>query len=65
MISSPAVRVFIYLAEISQPIKVKSAPVLNYAMKTYGTALVGEWSASRLGRFAPGERASSTHWIGG
>jgi hypothetical protein len=25
----------------------------------------GEWSASRTGRFTPGERASSTHWIGG
>jgi hypothetical protein len=29
-------------------------------------ALVGgEWSASRLGRFTPGERAPGTHWIGG
>jgi hypothetical protein len=25
----------------------------------------GEWSASRPGRFTPGERAKSTHWIGG
>jgi hypothetical protein len=25
----------------------------------------GEWSASRPGRFIPGERASGTHWIGG
>jgi hypothetical protein len=25
----------------------------------------GEWSASRPGRYTPGERASSTHWIGG
>jgi hypothetical protein len=25
----------------------------------------GEWSASRLCRFTPGERASGTHWIGG
>jgi hypothetical protein len=25
----------------------------------------GEWSASRPGRFTPGERASGTHWIGG
>jgi hypothetical protein len=25
----------------------------------------GEWSASRPGRFTPGERAPSTHWIGG
>jgi hypothetical protein len=25
----------------------------------------GEWSASRLGRFAIGERAPGTHWIGG
>jgi hypothetical protein len=25
---------------------------------------VGEWSASRLGRFTPVERAPGTHWIG-
>jgi hypothetical protein len=25
----------------------------------------GEWSASRPGRFSPGERAPGTHWIGG
>jgi hypothetical protein len=25
----------------------------------------GEWSASRLGRFTPKERARGTHWIGG
>jgi hypothetical protein len=24
----------------------------------------GEWSASRLGHFAPRERAPGTHWIG-
>jgi hypothetical protein len=24
----------------------------------------GEWSASRLGRFIPGERAPGIHWIG-
>jgi hypothetical protein len=23
------------------------------------------WSASRLGRFAPGEKTTGTHWIGG
>jgi hypothetical protein len=46
-------------------------------MKAYGgvdvwihvfltSALVGgEWSASRPGRFIPGERAPGTHWIGG
>jgi hypothetical protein len=46
-------------------------------MKSYGrvdvwihifltSALVGgEWSASRPGRFTPGERALGTHWIGG
>jgi hypothetical protein len=46
-------------------------------MKTYGgvdvythvfltSALVGgEWSASRPGRFTPGERALGIHWIGG
>jgi hypothetical protein len=27
--------------------------------------LGGEWSASRPGRFTPGERAPGTHWIGG
>jgi hypothetical protein len=25
----------------------------------------GKWAASRPGRFAPGERAPGTHWIGG
>jgi hypothetical protein len=25
----------------------------------------GEWSASRPGRFTPGEKAAGTHWIGG
>jgi hypothetical protein len=25
----------------------------------------GEWSASRPGRFTPGERAPLTHWMGG
>jgi hypothetical protein len=25
----------------------------------------GEWSASRLGHFTPGERAPGTHFIGG
>jgi hypothetical protein len=46
-------------------------------MKTYGGVDVqihvfltsaqvgGEWSASRPCRFTPGERAPSTHWIGG
>jgi hypothetical protein len=46
-------------------------------MKTYGGVDVwthifltselvgGEWSASRPGRFTPGERAPGTHWIGG
>jgi hypothetical protein len=42
-------------------------------MKAYGgvevfltSALVGgEWSALRYGRFNPGERACSTHWIEG
>jgi hypothetical protein len=46
-------------------------------MKTYGRADIqihvfltaalvgGEWSASRLGHFTPGERAPCTHWIGG
>jgi hypothetical protein len=47
------------------------------AMKTYGgvdvqihiffTSVIvgGEWSASRLGRATPEERAPGTHWIGG
>jgi hypothetical protein len=46
-------------------------------MKTYGGVDVwihifltseldgAEWSASRLCRFTPGERAPDTHWIGG
>jgi hypothetical protein len=46
-------------------------------MKTYGGVDIyihifltsapvgGEWSASRPGRFTPGERAPGTHWIGG
>jgi hypothetical protein len=25
----------------------------------------GEWSASRRGRFTPGERSAGTHWIEG
>jgi hypothetical protein len=30
------------------------------------SALIGgEWPASRLGRFTPGDRAPGTHWIGG
>jgi hypothetical protein len=30
------------------------------------SALAGsEWSASRPGRFTPGEKAAGTHWIGG
>jgi hypothetical protein len=45
-------------------------------MKAYGGADIlihifltsepvgGEWSASRPGRFTPGERAPVTHWIG-
>jgi hypothetical protein len=49
----------------------------HYAVKAYGgvyvytnvflaTALVGgEWSASRNGRFTPGEIAPGTHWRGG
>jgi hypothetical protein len=49
----------------------------HYATKAYGgidvlihifltSALVGgEWSASRPGRFTPGERVPGTHWIGG
>jgi hypothetical protein len=50
---------------------------MNYAMKEYGgtdvkihilltSALVGEeWSATRPGRFTPGEIVPGTHWIGG
>jgi hypothetical protein len=29
------------------------------------TLVGGEWSASRSGRFTPGERSPGTHWIGG
>jgi hypothetical protein len=29
------------------------------------SAIVGEWSASRPGRFTPGEIAPGTHWTGG
>jgi hypothetical protein len=32
-----------------------------YLYLVYG----GEWSASRLGRFTPTERAPDTHWVGG
>jgi hypothetical protein len=35
------------------------APRIHY----FGTRR-GEWSASRTGRFTPGERAPGTHWIG-
>jgi hypothetical protein len=44
-------------------------------MKTYGDVHIhifftsalagGEWSASRPGRFTPGERTPGAHWIGG
>jgi hypothetical protein len=38
----------------------------NLALHHEGVALAaGEWSASRPGRFNPGERAPGTHWIGG
>jgi hypothetical protein len=48
----------------------------DYAMKEYGglgvqihisltlTQAGGEWSASRPGRFTPGEKVPGTHWIG-
>jgi hypothetical protein len=50
---------------------------MHYATETYGGVNVcthvfltselvgGDWSASRPRRFTPGERAPSTHWIGG
>jgi hypothetical protein len=31
----------------------------------YSVLVGGEWSASRPGRFIPGEIAPGTHWIGG
>jgi hypothetical protein len=49
----------------------------HYTLKAYGgvdvkihvfltSAVIGsEWSASRVGRFIPGERAPGTHWKGG
>jgi hypothetical protein len=59
-------------------IKVKLPPCLikYHAMKTYWgmemydhafltSALGGEWSASRLGRFTPGVTTPETRWIGG
>jgi hypothetical protein len=37
-----------------------------YTHVFFTSALVGgEYSASRPGRFTPGERAPGTHWIGG
>jgi hypothetical protein len=36
-----------------------ASPILTSALDG------GEWSASRLCRFTPGERAPGTHWIGG
>jgi hypothetical protein len=38
--------------------------VLIYIFLTSALA-GGEWLASHPGRFIPGERTSSTHWIGG
>jgi hypothetical protein len=50
---------------------------VNKNMKTYGGVEIqlhafltlalygGKWSASRPGRFTPGERVPGTHWIGG
>jgi hypothetical protein len=38
----------------------------TYIYVSFTSALVGgEWSASRPGRFTPGERAPNTQWIGG
>jgi hypothetical protein len=44
----------------------------EYALKAHGRVdaqtsalLGGEWSASRPGRFTPGEKVPGTHWIGG
>jgi hypothetical protein len=31
----------------------------------FTSALLGEWTALRFGRFTPGERAPGTHWTGG
>jgi hypothetical protein len=52
--------------------------IKHHAMKTYGGSVEvylhsfltlaldgGEWSASRPGRFTPGEKAPGTRWIGG
>jgi len=59
----------------------KAVPVLNYvpcrkdicgngslAPRIHNLTLAldgSEWSASRLGRFTPGERFPGTHWVGG
>jgi hypothetical protein len=39
----------------------------RYSFSHYFTSALdgGEWSASRLGRFTPRERAPGTHWMGG
>jgi hypothetical protein len=38
----------------------------EWMYRFFTSSLVGgEWSASRLGRFTPGDRAPGTHWIGG
>jgi hypothetical protein len=62
------------MAEVK--VKLSLCSTKHHAMKTYWGVEVhhalltsalggGEWSASRPSRFAPGERASGTHWIGG
>jgi hypothetical protein len=43
--------------------KAKVVPVLNCAVKA-SAIIGGEWSASRPGRFTPGERAPGIHRIG-
>jgi hypothetical protein len=58
-------------------VKLFLCSIKHYAMKVYGGVDVqinvffssavagGDWSASRPGRFTPGEKSSGTHRIGG
>jgi hypothetical protein len=62
---------------VKKKVKLSLCLIKHYAMKVHGgvdaeihisltSVLVGgEWSVSRHGCFTPGERAPSTHWIGG
>jgi hypothetical protein len=55
------------LCLINQALRHKGLWVVGVEIQVFlNSALVGgEWSASRPGRFTPGEREPGTHWIGG